>query len=476
MPRNQVGQSLRGFVGLPVVVVLLLLTQAGQAQPTNALRFFKNYFVTGDYLVAGVGLRGTGVGGIATGEIHFSGTNVVPPDADIMAAFAFWQTVVTNNSVAGTTGATFRGHDISSTAVELNPDGTAPCWSSGGGAGGASGAHRMKAYRADVLQFLGQKTDGNGQPIGKRLVNDADLAAAGLPPNIVQLPDAGRGNVVPSTAGASLLVIYRDPSAPLRGIVIYNGGYTMDNSSQAFNLNVQGFFQASTINPQARMSQIVGDGQPNFGEQVTVNGAVVATNPFSGADGPVGDPAWDTWTLPTPLPIGGDAASVTIGVGHGHGLVRLHLVGRGRRRARRCRTRTSDGLLDVWETTSGLTDPDGTPLPDLPAMGADKNVQDLFVELGYMGSTSGYDTPFGPVAAHSHMPSSAVLDAVTKLFRNAGPRPGIPCPNGFCPINVHWDVGTNYTGTIPNCEPVQEQLDAGLRDHSAGAGARRRAD
>ena len=29
-----------------------------------------------------------------------------------------------------------------------------------------------------------------------------------------------------------------------------------------------------------------------------------------------------------------------------------------------------DGLLDIWETTSGLTDPDGQPLPDLAAMGA----------------------------------------------------------------------------------------------------------
>ena len=48
----------------------------------------------------------------------------------------------------------------------------------------------------------------------------------------VALPDAGSGNQVPSTAGASLLVIYRDPAKPLTSIVIYDGSYSMDNSTQ----------------------------------------------------------------------------------------------------------------------------------------------------------------------------------------------------------------------------------------------------
>ena len=104
MPRHPVGQRLRGFIGLPVVILFLLLTQAGQAQPTNALQFFKNYFLTGDYLVAGVGLRGTGTSGIATGDIHFSGTNVVPPDSDIMAAFLIWESVVAGPTAHATAG------------------------------------------------------------------------------------------------------------------------------------------------------------------------------------------------------------------------------------------------------------------------------------------------------------------------------------------------------------------------------------
>src|SRR5262245_58651169 len=92
---------------LLTVGFLMLLTQPGSGQQTNALNFFKNYFVTGDYVIAGIGLRGTGVNGVATVEIHFNGDNVVPPDADILAAFLYWETVVTPNSVTGTTGAKF---------------------------------------------------------------------------------------------------------------------------------------------------------------------------------------------------------------------------------------------------------------------------------------------------------------------------------------------------------------------------------
>ena len=115
-----------------------ITTVAAQAQPPDGpLTFFKNYFVTGDYAVAGVGLRGTGVNGVATGVIQFqspSGGRVVPLNADIMAAFLYWETVETPNSGGGV-GAKFRGNNIDSIAYVVNPAGTAPCWSSGGGTG-----------------------------------------------------------------------------------------------------------------------------------------------------------------------------------------------------------------------------------------------------------------------------------------------------------------------------------------------------
>jgi len=70
------------------LVFLTLLAQVTWA--ADALQYTKNYFVTGDYKVAGVGLRGKGgADGFATGTLTMSG---VPAGADIVAAFLYWET------------------------------------------------------------------------------------------------------------------------------------------------------------------------------------------------------------------------------------------------------------------------------------------------------------------------------------------------------------------------------------------------
>src|SRR6476660_9257912 len=57
----------------------LLFTQPGQGQALNAPKFFTNYFLTGDYVVAGVGFKGTGgPNGFSTRTINLSG---VPANA-----------------------------------------------------------------------------------------------------------------------------------------------------------------------------------------------------------------------------------------------------------------------------------------------------------------------------------------------------------------------------------------------------------
>src|SRR4029453_17003152 len=75
---------------ITVGIALVFIQPVGHAQ-TDALSFFKNYFITGDYVVGGVGLRGlgglSGVPGIARGTIAISG---VPAKADIVAAFLYW--------------------------------------------------------------------------------------------------------------------------------------------------------------------------------------------------------------------------------------------------------------------------------------------------------------------------------------------------------------------------------------------------
>src|SRR5688500_17271429 len=105
--------SLRPSPAFTTAVVLplaFLLASAAPARAQEALSFFKNYFVTGDYAAAGVALRGSGVNGFATGGIEIAG---VPPDADVLGAFLYWQTVVTQQKPdAGVIGASFRGQPL----------------------------------------------------------------------------------------------------------------------------------------------------------------------------------------------------------------------------------------------------------------------------------------------------------------------------------------------------------------------------
>ena len=142
----------------------------------------------------------------------------------------------------------------------------------------------MLAYRADVLRFFLPQLQPTGQNL--RIANGS---------HEVKLPDSGSGNQVPSTSGVSLVVIYRDPNpaAPMKSIVIYDGGHTMDESTEGMTQTIRGFYQASSTNPSAKMTHIVGDGQSNFLERVLFEGQVIAgpgsnppvPAPFVGAAG-----------------------------------------------------------------------------------------------------------------------------------------------------------------------------------------------
>ncbi len=448
-------ETLRRSVSALVLAAVFLC--GSPAQATDALRFFKNYFVTGDYGVGGIALRGQGVPNAdvqaitqalapgtavpskyATGTIHMSG---VPSNADILAAYLYWMSLESTENPSSSLGV-FRGVGI--VGKQISPNGTLACWGSGGGAGTTSGGQKLRVYRADVLRQLPVKLDSNGNPVSKRLVNDADLLSNGFPLHTVSLPDSGgggtqspsSGNQATYTEGVSLVVVYRilgDPGAPLRAVVIYNGGYTFNQENQTMDQTILGFYQASaTGSPIARMTQIVGNGDTNFKERLTVDGVVPAgvsaDNPFQGALGS----AWDNLTFNVSLT---SDSSVSTHVGPVISSVDC-LSWSAIVFSTPVKDTDKDGLLDIWETTSGLIDPNGEPLPDLPAMGANPNVKDLFVEVGYLERT----TP--PALAHSHLPSKAVIEKLAKAFRDA------PVANlaGFrSGINLHVDVGPgNY--------------------------------
>lgn len=84
-----------------------------------------------------------------------------------------------------------------------------------------------------------------------------------------------------------------------------------------------------------------------------------------------------------------------------------------------------DGLLDNWET-SGLTI-DGEFI-DLPAMGADPQHKDIFVEIDWMGD---------PGDGHTHAPDPDAIQEIVDAFDNAP----VSNPDGTTGIHLHVDYG-----------------------------------
>ena len=390
------------------------------------MTFFKNYFITGDYVVRGTSLWRKGGRGIAKTNIKTSG---FPEDhVDVLAAFLYVQTAERQQE-SGIDHLKFEGNDLgpagASMAKALNWDlATMPCWNP------KRGNYRLVTYRADVLRFLRVKRNGKLAVNGEHAIQMPDAARVrdNDEDDDDEIDSDGPGQSGPRPVGASLVVIYRDPKQPLKAIVIYDGGVTK-RKGETMNLTIQGFYQASSTNPVAKMTHIVGDGQRSSAELVLLDGRLVARNPFVGAEGR----RWDdpTW-VKLPLRPDADSASVTVGPNGHHAdclswsaIVFETTV----------QDTDGDGLLDIWEESPvTLYDPNGQPLPNLHDMGANKNVKDLFVEIAYMDAAPG--TTYGGVEkpAHSHLPTQAALDMVATAFKNAP-----------VPINVHFDVGpTNY--------------------------------
>ena len=131
--RHACHRSLR--VSTFAAVVMLVSVEPANAQ---ALSFFKNFFVSGNYVAAGIDFGSqSGGGGVITGEVHFgSGNeNAVPPNADLLGAILYWQTITTTTqNPLPANGVKFRGIDISARAKLVGTQSLsstyAPCWSS----------------------------------------------------------------------------------------------------------------------------------------------------------------------------------------------------------------------------------------------------------------------------------------------------------------------------------------------------------
>jgi hypothetical protein len=442
-----------------VTLAAAALAPAAHAQ-AEALKPFKNFFVTGDYVATGVALGGTGAGGFATGQLNVG--QQIPAGAEVVAAYLYWTTVGPSDAVPASlvAGARFKKNDISGSAVmvgrEVND--AARC----GGNWRFSTSRAMYVFRADVLRFFPRvRPSDPTKPV--------TVGVGGL--HEVRLPDGGEDTTKAATLGAGLVIVYRQvgfdatgrqPLAPLRSIVIYEGAATLDSRKASQASTIRGFYEASRTSPAARLSMFVSQGLPNSGETVTLGSTVdgtgattIATDPFVGGNARR-QPGYDAVTFEN-APLAPGAMQARVGLQAGPSQQLECLTWSTSILSTNVQDTDLDGLLDVWEARSEwqqkpanlrdaytswpLVEPNGTPLPNLEAMGADPRVQDLFVEIDYLAGTD-----------RSHAPARQSLLWVADTFRRAAPRPslverGLCAENavpGACPINVHFDVGTLY--------------------------------
>ena len=300
MPRMKVGAaraaaSVRRATAVLVAGIVLLLAQpSGRAQSTPAppLQFFKNYFLPGaDYRVGGVGLRGLGQNGFATGNLTVGG---IPDDAFIAAAFMYLDHIRIERYYTRWGGGFFPG----STNIRQRDWARCSCagmlgvrrWSRY-----ASITTQARVYRADILKNFPLSTAEAtlGKPVvnGTHQVRVADSGGGGS-----QSPSSG--NQAIRAEGAVVVIVFQTTGAPLKAVVMYDGVYTVNQDSRVFSLNVGAYYDAADTS-NAKLTTFVADGR-NRPENLSINGNPIAdTNPFRSAQGS----AWDNPEFPVSGPV-----------------------------------------------------------------------------------------------------------------------------------------------------------------------------
>jgi hypothetical protein len=448
---------------VPALLLLIGFEQTGFAQ--TPLNFSNNYFVTGDYVVAGVGLRGLGVNGYATKQFSMPDANSVPSTgvplgADIVGAFLYWETVESSQTTFAGQNGFFRpvfpggpatGYPI--TGVVLGNPNAPVSWSSGGCSGNSQGSKTMRTYGADVRLFLPQDSKGNPLANGTYEVSLADSGS--------------NGGGSPLTLGASLIVIYRalTPSLPLTSVVIYDGAFAPANGSSTVTQSLQGFYQAAA-SPISKLTHIVGNGQNNKYETVSLNGVNLPSlyknlPPFPGYyNGSWDNPTWSLSPTSNPInPVNANDASATATVtpnASNSGCVSWGAV----IFSTTVQNSDNDGILDVWKQKQGYCDASvngglcsTTDSSWIALPGATKGKKDLFVELDYMCSIVNADGSCDTANGYSFSPSANALTMMTSAFSRKG-------------VNAHLIPGNpGYSGAFAT-GAIQEQTCTDTTDAS----------
>jgi len=436
-------------LALMAVVLVFVFAQPVPAQVTTAcsttsLCLDKNYLVTGDYVVGGVVFNGSLVNGLAQGTITIPdpmqpNSTRVPDGALIVGAFLLWGEVESTNPGA-TTGqvGSFNGYPI--TGQVLGNPKAPTLWASGGCSGNSDGSKTMHMYLADVRPFL--PVDANGRVQGNGLFQ-------------VGLVDSGSdGHTVPFKLGGSLIIIYRvlSPLVPLNSIVIYDGAVAPNNSGSTFSQPIVGFYQAAAplvgrpplpTSPVAKITHIVGNGQPNKSISASLNGMTLPNlypnlstiTAFPGVYNGWDNVTWDENNSPINTLVRGNDFTETTSVMPGNGSTQKGCVNYGAViLSTTVADSNGDGLPGVWKAPPsgppGYTDAKFGQFVPLP--GANPSAKDIFVEIDYLSNLDGLAGPY----KHSHLPKQAALDMVGDAFAKQN-------------IHVHFDVGNIYQSPLP---------------------------
>ena len=462
--RGIIGVSWQKVAVLVSLAFVFLAQSVGQAappnkktpQPVDALPYSRGFLITGGYVAGGVDLtpqaNPVDVNGFSTGTIHI---NSVPPDADIVAAYLYFETITMTSALSQASGATFRGHQIllddvmavKKSKVDLAGQ-TAACFSDGV-------PLTITEFRVDVLRWLPIRLDKDNKPTGKRLVNDADLLAHGQALHQVKLPNRS-GNSVPQSAGASLVLVYRDSTKPLTKVVLYDGIHIQSSLNEVTTQTLQGFYKSST-EKSAQITHIIGSGQPNKNERIFFDdGAITQVSlPDPIAGGSASQRGWSTLTYNVSN-LMNPGNNSTGGYGETARTIIDHTAGGGFD----CLTNAAvifssavadkdhDGLPDGLEdAVAGLNDPDGQSLPNLNAMGASSSHPDIFVEFNAMHADPGtaYGSPEVPFRVDPKNPANTILTLTDPLGHTHMPTPDMLFQFGKAyldhGITPHFDVG-----------------------------------
>lgn len=374
------------------------------AQASTNMKLVFNKTLKGGYVAHGVGMRNTGSGTITV--------NDVPADAKVVKAYLLWAII----GPAKMTGFAYNKGQINGSAITgtqvatgLNPRAAVDGY----------GMPPVYTFRADVTSRVAKT--GNGT-----------YALTGFASGITNGSDPKNGvYTAPLIDGATLIIIYSHPSAPLRKIIVYNGAATTGRGKpQNLHMTAAGI-NTGDLTGLSQTTFIVAEGQNFADDQGALffhkdlglhwNGeSVLNGKGETFEDGNL----WDTQTVDLTYLIDPPETEFQFTLSSDHDGVTW--VGQVVSYASGNQDTDGDQLKDAWELF-GITreiSPDITEFLDLPGFGADPLHKDLFVEADYM-------------TGHDHLMAVNYLEDLVTTFANAP----VSNPDGTTGIHLRIDTG-----------------------------------